>query len=299
MISSGNGPQSPAVRFLPHQKAFLELFFNPASKRIIFLRADVGLGKGVTLVALANQLLRERPTARVLFVVSRVALAKQFEWVLQKENTLALLVDRYKFREMLDSASGGGIWPSGMVAVLTLDFAQQTDIRDSLAKTHWDLVIVDDERVLKVARAKVFRKILGSADRVILTSGPTFKLPNAFPAEDSTLVEWQRYQLVGCDGKPLDTMPAPVLHEIPYNLSEAELSLKATVINLCEILEHATASQKLRAMTLRRRLESSPAALEETLQRFIERSSLLENAQQSFGELPEASEEEWLEHESR
>src|ERR1035438_7698742 len=103
-----------------HQIAFVETFFNPASKRVILLRGDVGLGKSIALVALVSRLLRGRPTARALFVVPGAALRAQFVEMLRKAGTPTLQVDRYQFREMLDSAIGKELWPAGVVAVLSL-----------------------------------------------------------------------------------------------------------------------------------------------------------------------------------
>src|SRR5664280_890268 len=92
------------MRLLPHQIAFVETFFNPASKRVILLRGEAGLGKSGALVALASKFLRERPTARALFVVPGAALRAHFVDKLRDAGVPTLSVDRYQFREMLDSA---------------------------------------------------------------------------------------------------------------------------------------------------------------------------------------------------
>src|SRR5438093_11393649 len=90
------------MKLLPHQGALIETFFDPASKRLILLRGEVGLGKSVALAALASRLLQEQPTARVLFLVP-AAMRSQFAERLRERSTPILLVDRYQFREMLDS----------------------------------------------------------------------------------------------------------------------------------------------------------------------------------------------------
>jgi superfamily II DNA or RNA helicase len=289
VISPGNNPKGSPMKLLPHQSSLLETFFNPTSKRVILLRGDVGLGKATTLAALAGRVLREQPTARVLFLVP-AALRSQFVEMLRDAGTPTLLVDRYRFREMVDSTTGAEFWPSGVVAVLSLDFAKQPDIRDSLAETRWNLVIADEGHLIKGVRAGAFRKVGGSADRVILATatirdGDPF---DAFPAEDVTVVEWRRDQVVDHDGKPLDTGLRPVLHEVPFSLNAAELKLRATVVDLCETLGGATGIQSFMAMRFLRSLESSPAALESALQRLLGGFE----AQEELDELLEAPVEE-------
>ena len=56
------------MRLLPHQLAFVETVFNPASKRVILLRADVGLGKSAALVAVFGRLTKNWPVARALLI---------------------------------------------------------------------------------------------------------------------------------------------------------------------------------------------------------------------------------------
>ena len=271
MTSPGNEQKDVPLTLLPHQNALLEAFFNPASKRIILLSGDTGLGKSIALASLAARLLRERPKARVLLLVPS-ALRMLFTETLAKIGVQAHLVDRYRYREMLDSAAGGEIWPRGAVAVLSADFAKKPDVKESLAETYWDLVIADEAHWFRGARAEVLKRVGASAGRVVLVTAIhlDLKLPDAFPIEDTTVVEWRRDRVVGHDGRPLDVAPRPVLHEIPFILSEAELSLRATVNGLCEILGGPKGKEGFRVMTLLRSLESSPAALEGALQRLAE-----------------------------
>ena len=127
------------MQLLPHQVGLVDTFFSSASKQTIILRADVGLGRSTALLAVASRLLRERPQARVLIVVPGVGLRVQFAYRLREAGTPTLDVDRYRFREMIDSSTGGNVWPVGYVAVINREFARQEDIRNSLASTRWDL----------------------------------------------------------------------------------------------------------------------------------------------------------------
>lgn len=254
------------LRMLPHQTAFVEAVLSATSKRVTILRGDVGLGKSTTLVALASRLLQDQRTARSLFLV-RAALRWQFVDMLRKAGTPALLVDRYQFREMVDSASGNEFWPRGVVVVLSREFARQVDILESLASVRWDLVVADEAHSFRGARAKLLLRIGAAAERLVLATASNFSLPDRFSIEDAAIVDWRRDKLVDRDGKPLDVVPRPVLHEVRFDLSLAEQSLLQAVGELCRILEAGPPQQGWRAKVLLRSLRSSPAALEATLQR--------------------------------
>ena len=283
-------PKGRPIKLLPHQAAFVDVFFSPSSKRVIELRGEPGLGKHTTLVALSCRLLQERPTARTLFLV-HAALRLQFVEMLRNAGCPALLVDRYRFREMLDSATEGELWPPGIVAVLSREFAKQPDIQESLAAAHWDLLIADEAHSFGGVRAgETIRRIGASAERVILATLPDLELPDAFRAEDASVVEWRGDQVVDQDGRPLDAAPRPILHEMCFDLFPFELDLSTTVSDLSRILEVGV-PQRFTATTLFRALRSSPAALEGMLRRLVARSE----ARGSMDASSETAEEEMLE----
>jgi hypothetical protein len=279
------------MRLLPHQVGLVETFFNPGSKRVVVLRAEVGLGKSSALVALVSRLLRERPSARVLFLVAAAALRTQFVEMLHEADVPTLSVDRYRYRELLDAAAGKEIWPAGAVVVLTREFARQEDVRGALT-TRWDLLVLDEAHQFGGALAKeLVRTVSQASERVVLTILPNLNLPDAFPEDDATVVQWRREQVVDHDGKPLDVVPRPSLHLVSFTLSPAELILAQTVSEACRILEAGTTEQRWVARSLLHSLQSSPAALENGLRRIAEAKNA---AAQSGEALLEPSEEDSL-----
>lgn len=267
MSQANSGTREPVTKLLPHQRALVETAFN-SPKRVVLLRAEVGLGKTVALVALASRLLQDRPRARALFLVP-AAMRYQIMEMLHSSNTPALLVDRYVFREMLDSTIDGDLWRSGEVMVMSLDFAKQPDIRDSLAQAHWGLVIADEAHLVQGTRAEALRAARASADRVVLATATPSALgwPEGFSEDDATVVEWHRDQVVDDHGKPLLVALRPVLHEVTFSLSPAELELRDSIRGLCEILRGGASVETWKPVLLLRCLESSPAALEGALQK--------------------------------
>ncbi len=260
------------MQLLPHQEAFVEAFFDPTSKRIILLRADVGLGKSTALVALVTRLFRQRPSAKVILLAPG-ALRVQFVEQLRSAGIPALSVDRYQFREMIESASGQELWPPGAVSVLSREFARQEDIGQALGATRWDLLIVDEAHQFRGAiTGRVLRYVAEASDRVVLTTSTILSsdLPGGFANDDITVVQWRRDQIVDFNGALLDSMPRPVVRVVPFTLSTAELSLAEIVSELSQVFQTGSTQQHLIARSLLRSLQSSPAALENALTRIRE-----------------------------
>jgi len=179
-------------------------------------------------------------------------------------------VDRYQFREMLDSTTEGELWPTGVVAVVSREFARQEDILDALTKTHWDLLIVDEAHQFRgTLTTEVLRRVGESSERVVLATRPNLQLPDGITEGSATFLHWRRDQVVGHDGRLLEMMPRPLLHEIPFSLSVAELNIRDLVNELARILEAGSSQQGWIARSLRRFLQSSPPALESALQRLL------------------------------
>jgi hypothetical protein len=221
------------------------------------------------MAGLIGRVLRERPTARALLLCP-AALRAQWLEVLREDGVPTMLIDRYKFREMLQTTGGGKIWQRGIVAILSDDFAKQADIRDSLSSTQWDLVIADEAHRFVKARAELLQQVSAVAERVVLATLPSMVFPGVFPIEDATVVDWRLDELVDHDGKPFDAVQRPDLHEVSFNLSRAERDLAENIRALCQVLEAGTPRQKVVAKILLRAHYSSPTALESALLRLVE-----------------------------
>jgi ERCC4-related helicase len=275
-------PKDSHARLYPHQVALVETFFNPASQRILLLRSDAGLGATTALVVVMRRLLRERPQARVLFLAPSRFRSQIFE-TLCKLDVPSQLVDRYRFREMVESTTREGLWPRGVALVLSQDFARQPDIQGSLAETHWDLVIATEAHWLRGIRAEAFRRIISHAERVVLATIPGLELPEASPAENVTEVLWRRDKVVDQHGRRLHAAQRPVLHEIAFSLTPAELRLRRMMVDLCGEMRGRTEVRNLVAKVLLGQMHSSPAALESALQRVIERSEVQSSIDEELG----------------
>jgi hypothetical protein len=129
-----------------------------------------------------------------------------------------------------------------------MDFAKQSDIRESLGNTHWELVVADEAHMFNGPRGETLRRVGASAERVVLATAtvPDFKLLEWFDTvrvADVTVVDWRRDRVVDHEGRPLDTAPRPVLNELSFKLTPSELKLRAMVMHLCDVLEGNSALQ--------------------------------------------------------
>jgi len=269
VILEGKENKDFSMTLLPHQNAFLDTFFSPSSKRIIELEGNVGIGKSTALVFLAARLLNERSSSRILLLAPK-ALCPYFREMMGRLNTPVVIVDRYRFREMLDSAKGVEIWPQGAVFILSLDFAKLPDIRDSLAETTWDVVIVDEAHHMSGTKAEALRMIEPRAKKIVLAIATSqgFDTSKILPENDKVIIKWSREQVVDHNGKPFNVAPRPILHEIDFRLSAGELNLRENMDSLCKTLESYEGNQKFGAKSLYLSLESSPAAHEAALEKF-------------------------------
>jgi len=277
-----NERQEPGLRLLPHQANFVETVFSPSSKRIILLEAAVGLGKSAATVGVASRLLRERPMGRGLFLVP-AALRSQFSAMLRAANVPSVVVDRYMYREMLDATAAREIWPTGKVAILSFDFAFQPDVQDSLSACQWDIVLVDEWHLTRGVRSESLRHITASAEKIVLVTAtaPDMEL-SRFAAGDVTGVKWRRDLVVDASGKPLPTLPQMIFHEIPVDLSAAELELRGRISELVKVLLGGVGGNVWPKMLLRH-VESSPAAIEVPLQRIKEKvATILDSAEEAL-----------------
>jgi superfamily II DNA or RNA helicase len=206
--------------------------------------------------------------------------------MLSEANIRSLLMDRYQYREMLDSMAGGEFWPRGVVVVVSQELAKFSDILERLAEPRWDLVIVDEvHRSMTGVGAEVLRRVGASAEHVVLAIASEITLTDVFPGEVPTTVEWRRDRVVNHDGTLLDTLPRPLLHEIVFSLSPGELSLYKTVRELFQLQEGATSHRNSIANSMLRCFQSSQAALEHSLQRLAEGADARSDSDEPLGEL--------------
>jgi SNF2 family DNA or RNA helicase len=259
------GQQS--IQLLPFQAAFVQTATDPNSARLLLLRGDVGLGKTTALIAVISRLRQGNPAARILVLCPS---SLRFKWLdkLQSESVPAVIIDRYKFREMLDLGANNEIWPLGTVSILSFDFAKQPDIRDTFASAKWDLIVADEAHQFVGSGDELLRVLEKNTDRMVLVTTPQSAI-SEMPFEKSVaVVDWEQYA-IHLASRSLKPAPRPFLHLVEYHLSKEEQSLATAVAELCQVLPASAALERFRAMYLLDALHSSPAALDDAVRRLL------------------------------
>jgi hypothetical protein len=277
---------APGLTLLPHQRAFVDTVFLRDTRPVVVLNAVPGLGKSTALAAAAARLLMDQPEGRVLLLVP-TPLRLQFEHVLRSAHVPVTNVDRFAYRELLDKAAGQEPWPKGSVVILSLDFAKQEDIADSLVHSEWDLLMVDEVHNARGERARLLVALLPKAKRAILATAVQATAIRDL-APDATIVQWLPNDIRDVSGNPIATFAVSEVTEHVFGLHETESRLRAVVAEPSPIanLPHG----ELMVNLLLRSLDSSPAAMERALRTLAERAS----RSAVVADEPEADESEHL-----
>ena len=125
---------------LPHQ---IEAVYDNALQfpRIRFLIADdPGSGKTVMAGLILKELQYRRLVKRILIVAPGHL---KYQWqreMKDKFNTCFRIVNR----AILQSAWAENVWEENNLAISSIDFLKQDDIRNTLNSAYWDLIIVDE-----------------------------------------------------------------------------------------------------------------------------------------------------------
>lgn len=267
-MTNSSSPSSQLLsQLLPHQEDLVRDFFGPGGAQNIILRGGPGLGKGTVLAALGAKVLLGSPSSRVLFIVPATVRLKYAER-LQRFGAASLAVDRYRYRELLDSAGSGPTWPAGVGMVLTYDFARQDDVLESLEASDWDLLVLDEGPFSKGKRAKAIRRLVARATRVVVATLPNVAVPSVLSkAEAPRIVDWRLEQILDFDQVPIFSKQSVSLEEFSSSIPETEAALAGAVSELCDGLQALGIKGGVWARSLLGSLSSSPAAVENELQR--------------------------------
>jgi len=266
MTGNGNN-EHREVTLAAHQQGLVEAVLAPSSARVILLDAGPGLGKTTALVEVAARMLRERPAARVLVLTPAGALRNQFVMRLEDAGVPVMALDRYRLRELLDVHEGTVVWPEGTVVVATLPFVRQADVGSEVTQCNWDLMIVDEAHFAFSTGSRAVRDAISRAAKVLLATATPERILSAFAPVEVEAIRWHRSEIAASLGAPdADVRVQSVL----YDLDEGEIDLARAVRDLRNALAHGVQSRFV-SQVLAGTLQSSPAALEASVRRLVER----------------------------
>ena len=126
------------VHLLPHQIEAVYGYMLPQPRIRHLMAHDAGAGKTVMGGLLYKELASRSPHLRTL-VVAPAALTVQWQRELEEKFLVSFeIVNREQLR------ANGQIWLKSSRLITSLPFARQVDVRATLTRVPWDLVIVDE-----------------------------------------------------------------------------------------------------------------------------------------------------------
>ena len=257
----------------PHQAEFAAKFLAPNSEQKHLLIGLPGLGKGFMGSAIVGYAATHGAARRIL-VLAPTALAYQWADMLRRTspNASCTIVDRRRLRE-LEASCEDAIWENTGVVVMEIDFAKRPEVADLLAKTPWNIVVVDEahhlnphtQRYELVARllenspntrALFLHTLAQVADRDV-SANPLFR--------DIASTVWSRETVRDRDGTPL--LPEVHIEWIRHQRRDDERRLLSHLQAALQAAHIHDARSNFEATMLLQSASSSLFALEQRLNR--------------------------------
>lgn len=295
---------------LPHQ---IEAVYHHALEmpRLRFLIADdPGAGKTVMAGLIIKELQYRGLVQRILIVAPGHL---KYQWqreMKEKFGTSLRLIDRNVIR----AHWGENVWEEIPMAITSIDFLKQDEVRASLSNTHWDLVIVDEShkmsayayegrertKIDKTKRYQVGEVLSRQSEHLLfLTATPhrgdeeNFRLfldllrPGFFAKkeilkesverkENPLFIRRLKEDMKKFDGSPI--FPPRIVQSVPFRMTDEEVKLYNAVTQYVQnYYDQAKENRNITfaMVILQRRLTSSVYAILSSLQRRRDRLQLL------------------------
>lgn len=252
----------------PHQLAFRDAFLADGAARHQFLLAPPGLGKGYVAQVIAHQAATGDEKGRVL-VLAPGPLVMQFAFGIRALEPAAAVdvIDRRRLREIMGTPAEDGIFRSGQIVVMGIDFAKQDDVLPLLLETHWSLVVVDEAHyALRGLRQRVVRRLVDNTERLLLLSAIDLNPQFAAAMPQLQAVRWSRDEVDPQGRKLLIDVPRRI-HLVSYERSVEEARFAHKVVKFVEGQPVSVGVEQrrfIKALMLRA-LSSSPIAIQDFL----------------------------------
>ncbi|WP_430386728.1 DEAD/DEAH box helicase [Blastomonas fulva] len=247
-------------KLLPHQRSVIETY--SASVRYIYLTAPAGAGKTTTAVALALLNASRNPNARILMIAPARSLITQYADRLKVAGLNTKLIDRYAYRNLIDTNHSSAIWPGGITYGITTGLAAQSDVASTLFRTPWDLVVADEVRGPDTRNWAFLNQLLPSAAKALIITS-TEHSHDTTESEAANVI-WNLNELVDHTGQSLAPNP-PSIRTINFKADLAREDSKLQIDKLPHVFADAAAS--------------SPAALERAIESYLARGSVEDEEQ--------------------
>lgn len=259
---------------MPHQQSLIDLFVEGVSMRGCIARWAPGLGLTVATIHLVARVRSAHPEGRILVIGTSKVLQTHLKQSFSRVGVDAEIVDRYRFRELQDTASPDeSVWRAGGIYIVGFDLAVLDDVADGLVSVPWTLLVIPEPDRINLQRQEVMRELISRSPRVrVLLHGQ----PGEKQLPDLGIESWMENtvspaDLLDMDGRQLVGASPVVINMVRYDLTEPE---RRNIESVSKVLRAAPTIEELRGLpgtTIARKLTSSPASLERILRRYRNR----------------------------
>jgi len=258
-----------AAGLMPHQADFLTRFLAVDAPRYQQLTAPPGLGKTRLVGWLVRELVVAENRALIIaprFLVEQVAARCREE----APGTRVVVLTKPIFRELVSSVPvGEAPWPAGAVFIASLQFVNESDVRQAILQAEWGLLVVDDEHELLGRSGAIVKDLVtrGKVARALFLSG----------GEDATHIPWLgsdvretrwTYSLMDWEGRPLVLPTLRRRKIIDYERGADEQACVAKLLGfITSVRSQGNPVSEILASATLSAASSSTSALEQTLLR--------------------------------
>lgn len=251
----------------PYQAEFVERFCSSnGSECRYLLEAQPGLGSGTTVIRIIQRLVLSNSGERVL-VLANSQLQQQIAWSLNEKGVPNRIVDRFFYRQLVDlSGPRSEVWPREVVC-LSIDFAKQKDVLESLSSVKWSAIFVLGLPNLGQQTALALNRIIecSVSSRILLVTRKPLDGETRIRLESFTVVKWNSYDFLDSLGEKIYTARPIHFEEIDFSREQPELHLLHSIESLSrQFRERGVAGANIGSL-LTRAYMSSPLSLEEVL----------------------------------
>ena len=246
-------------------------FLDEGSPRHHLLVTPAGLGKVLIASQIAGFMVKQRQARRILVVApSPFCMLWRSRLEGQSLPVPVQLMYGRDFREApADPTKARTPWPESVIAVVPCDTATKPDIQDTLAASHWDLVILAEVQGHSRCQSVGLYQQMHSAqaiERSLLISDSPIELSTV--SAQASLPEFHVTnwfdELADWDGQTIE-LPPVKWKVLEYTRSEPEVRFHRLVQEQLERSDSVHSPFRFQTELLLRRAVSSPYAAQQTL----------------------------------
>jgi superfamily II DNA or RNA helicase len=274
-MSKDTSASAEQVNLLPYQAEFIERTINARIPARLLLSSPPGAGKSFAMASLAGAMQKRNQLSRCLVIIPAPFLLMWQEDLRRYAGIESLVMTAQTYRMLqADTNRGFNVWLSRSSVVVSIDFLKAGARVEEALAAGWDLIIFDEVQLCSGTsqRGDVAKRIW--TDSVI----PLVVAATAVPDGPEWILQescTQRIEWNNADLARYFKLPKRTVQIIEYDPTGTEREVSTKIYELIGNLQKTPESDFIGTI-LRRRLNSSVYALEQSVRNLQGREPYLE-----------------------